>query len=286
MAKSLKHLSKVLGIAQGYLKGLAKGNKVGKDDIITQVTANCCRAIAHFTGYKSLKHAQSAIRKNMTALYMPNDKMVKHLQSRLNKYGKEKRAIIEQAITALKGNNYGEYNRLMRSNKDLKQLYVRKCAKSVKGAMVDRLRSSEKPNRKTAQTILLSMKSPKGRPIIIPRQKFQKQIEKRSKRYGAVASLFWQSAKRLNPKIKPTVKGLGTLSKEKRKKHKMTNGMSFRTAVNVKGAEAVIKHRAEINGRFKKKLLAKIKQQENFHAKDAQKRLLAAKYLDKLLENT
>lgn len=286
MAKSLKNLSKVLGIAQGYLRGLSKGNKVGKDDIIRQVTANCCRAIAHFTGYKNRKSAELAIRRNLNALYIPNDILARRIQSRINKYGKVKRQILENAISALKNNDFSLYNNLIKSDKDLKQKYRRKCAKTLKGSLIDALRSSEKPNRNTARRLLLAMKSPEGKQIVVPRQKFEKEVEKRLKRYGAVASLFWQSAKQLNPKIRPSVNGLGTLSKEKRKKHKMTNGMSYVTNVSVKESKATIKHKAELNGRFKKKLMAKIRQQQTWHAKDAQKRLLAAKYLDKLLENT
>jgi hypothetical protein len=105
-------------------------------------------------------------------------------------------------------------------------------------------------------------------------------VQKRLKRYGAVASLFWQSAKKLNPKIKPE-----KLSKEKRKKHKMTNGMSYKAGSSNNSASAVINHRAEkLNSKFKSKLLKRIAQQEKFWSKQAEKQIIAAGVLNKLIE--
>lgn len=275
---SLKKLSQTLDVSVGFLKNITK-NKKSKDDFLTSNTANCCRAVARYTGYSSKEKAEKAIRSNVKMLYVASDTLANRILKLANKYGEVKKKILKEAALALKSNNFQEYNRLIKSNKELSD-YKRKCAKSIKKELIEKLRSAEKSNTATARTILISAKSPNGYKIVVPRDKIEKEIQKRLKRYGAVASLFWQSAKKLNPKIKPD-----KLPKEKRKKHKMTNGMSYKASSSNNSARAVINHRAEkLNSKFKTKLLKRIAQQEKFWSKQAEKQIIAAGVLNKLIE--
>lgn len=275
---SLKKLSQTLDVSVGFLKNITK-NKKSKDDFLTSNTANCCRAVARYTGYSSKEKAEKAIRSNVKMLYVASDTLANRILKLANKYGEVKKKILKEAALALKSNNFQEYNRLIKSNKELSD-YKRKCAKSIKKELIEKLRSAEKSNTATARTILISAKSPNGYKIVVPRDKIEKEIQKRLKRYGAVASLFWQSAKKLNPKIKPD-----KLPKEKRKKHKMTNGMSYKAGSSNNSASAVINHRAEkMNSKFKTKLLKRIAQQEKFWSKQAEKQIIAAGVLNKLIE--
>lgn len=275
---SLKKLSQTLDVSVGFLKNITK-NKKSKDDFLTSNTANCCRAIARYTGYSSKEKAEKAIRSNVKMLYVASDTLANRILKLANKYGEVKKKILKEAALALKSNNFQEYNRLIKSNKELSD-YKRKCAKSIKKELIEKLRSAEKSNTATARTILISAKSPNGYKIVVPRDKIEKEIQKRLKRYGAVASLFWQSAKKLNPKIRPE-----KLPKEKRKKHKMTNGMSYKAGSSNNSASAVINHRAEkMNSKFKSKLLKRIAQQEKFWSKQAEKQIIAAGVLNKLIE--
>ena len=275
---SLKKLSQTLDVSVGFLKNITK-NKKSKDDFLTSNTANCCRAIARYTGYSSKEKAEKAIRSNVKMLYVASDTLANRILKLANKYGEVKKKILKEAALALKSNNFQEYNRLIKSNKELSD-YKRKCAKSIKKELIEKLRSAEKSNTATARTILISAKSPNGYKIVVPRDKIEKEIQKRLKRYGAVASLFWQSAKKLNPKIRPD-----KLPKEKRKKHKMTNGMSYKAGSSNNSASAVINHRAEkMNSKFKAKLLKRIAQQEKFWSKQAEKQIIAAGVLNKLIE--
>ena len=275
---SLKKLSQTLDVSVGFLKNITK-NKKSKDDFLTSNTANCCRAIARYTGYSSKEKAEKAIRSNVKMLYVASDTLANRILKLANKYGEVKKKILKEAALALKSNNFQEYNRLIKSNKELSD-YKRKCAKSIKKELIEKLRSAEKSNTATARTILISAKSPNGYKIVVPRDKIEKEIQKRLKRYGAVASLFWQSAKKLNPKIRPD-----KLPKEKRKKHKMTNGMSYKAGSSNNSASAVINHRAEkMNSKFKSKLLKRIAQQEKFWSKQAEKQIIAAGVLNKLIE--
>ena len=275
---SLKKLSQTLDVSVGFLKNITK-NKKSKDDFLTSNTANCCRAVARYTGYSSKEKAEKAIRSNVKMLYVASDTLANRILKLANKYGEVKKKILKEAALALKSNNFQEYNRLIKSNKELSD-YKRKCAKSIKKELIEKLRSAEKSNTATARTILISAKSPNGYKIVVPRDKIEKEIQKRLKRYGAVASLFWQSAKKLNPKIRPD-----KLPKEKRKKHKMTNGMSYKAGSSNNSASAVINHRAEkLNSKFKSKLLKRIAQQEKFWSKQAEKQIIAAGVLNKLIE--
>lgn len=275
---SLKKLSQTLDVSVGFLKNITK-NKKSKDDFLTSNTANCCRAVARYTGYSSKERAEKAIRSNVKMLYVASDTLANRILKLASKYGEVKKKILKEAALALKSNNFQEYNRLIKSNKELSD-YKRKCAKSIKKELIEKLRSAEKSNTATARTILISAKSPNGYKIVVPRDKIEKEIQKRLKRYGAVASLFWQSAKKLNPKIKPD-----KLPKEKRKKHKMTNGMSYKASSSNNSASAVINHRAEkLNSKFKTKLLKRIAQQEKFWSKQAEKQIIAAGVLNKLIE--
>lgn len=278
MGKSLKRLAKVLELSEGYLKGLQKGKKRHDDDFIRLNTANACRAMAKFTGYKNEESARKAITANIHQLYMPLEVYVARLERILPKYGKVKRPILTKAVMALKSGNFKEYNRLIHSNKELHK-FKRKCAKNVKKPLIDKFRSMPKSNRAMARGMRINEKSPNGEKIIVPKGKIDAEVEKRVKRHGSTASLFWQSARQLNPKIKPD-----GLSKQKRKKHKSTHGASFKTNAGGGAVSATVQHRAEINGRYKQKLLKRIAQQERFWAGQAEKQILAAKYLGRLIE--
>lgn len=281
---SIKKLSEVLKVSEGFLKNITKGTKRGKDDFIRMNTANCCRSVAFFTGYKDEERARKAITSNVKLLYTPSDTYARKLQKLATKYGEVKKNILLEAAKAIKANNFQEYNRLINSDKDLKKTYKRKCMKSVNKKLVDKLRSSKKTNRQTAKQLLISAGSKEGYKIIVPREKLEKEIEKRVKRYGAVASLFWHSAKQLNPKIKASDKK-HTLNKQKRKKHKLTNGMSYKTATTNKEVSATVNHIAEkLNSSFVSKLQKRIKSQEKFWAKQAEKQIITAAVLNKLIE--
>jgi hypothetical protein len=276
---SLKKLAKVLEVSEGFLKNVTKGTKKGKDDYLTLNTANCCRAIARYTGYSTREKAEKAIRSNVKLLYMASDTYANKISRLSTKYGKEKKELLKEAAQAMKANNFQEYNRIISSNKDLKQTYKRKCMKSINKKLIEQLRSSDKTNRATAKGILMAAGSKEGYKIIVPREKIEKEIQKRLKRYGAVASLFWNSAKQLNPKIKPD-----KLSKEKRKKHKLTNGMSYKTKISNDAVTAIVNHRAEtMNKKFRSRLMKRIHQQEKFWAKQAEKQIVAAEVLNKLI---
>lgn len=282
---SLKKLSEVLKVSQGFLKNITKGTKKGKDDYITMNTANCCRSIAFYTGYQSEEAARKAITSNVKMLYTSSDEYSNRLIKISNKYGKVRKQLLIDAAQAIKANNFTEYNKIIKSDKKLKETFTRKCAKSIKKELIEKLRSSKKSNRSTAKGILMGAGSKNGYKIIAPKEKIQKEIEKRLKRYGAVASLFWHAAKQLNPKIKAGDKK-NSLSKAKRKKHRLTNGMSYKTSINSNQVSANVNHKAEkVNSKFASKLNKRIKQQENFWARQAEKQIVAAGVLNKLIDN-
>jgi hypothetical protein len=84
----------------------------------------------------------------------------------------------------------------------------------------------------------------------------------------------------LNPKIKS-----GDLPKEKRKKLSYSHGARYRTRQVKGGAEVTVNHFVENkNPKFKSKLNKTIKRQEEFWAKQCEKQIVAAAYLNKLLD--
>ena len=191
MSKKLKSLAKALKLSEGWLKGLVKSNGRTKDAIVAVNTANACKAVARFTGYKSKEAAEKAIRSNINMLYIPSSTLANRIQRVLPKYGEEKKEILKKAIAALRSNNFTEYNRLIRSNKELKEGYKRKCAKTINKKLVDRLRLASKSNKQAAKGILLSVNTPNGSKIVVPQEKIEAEVQKRLKRYGSVGSLFW-----------------------------------------------------------------------------------------------
>lgn len=279
---SLKKLAQVLDVSVGFLKNITQNKKKGKDAYMTNNTANCCRAVASFTGYSSRARAEKAIRINVNLLYMPSNVYAMRLRKIANKYGKANKQILLKAAEAIQANNFTEYNRLIRSSDKLKNTYRRKCMKSLNKKLIDQLRNADKTNRSTAKSILLAVGSPNGYKIIVPSDKIEKEVQKRLKRYGATASLFWQAAKKLNPNIKAN-----KLSKEKRKKHKLTNGMTYKTKVSSNTVAALVHHRAEtMNKKFRSKLLKTISNEEKFWAKQAEKQIVAAEVLNRLIART
>lgn len=280
---SLKKLSQALDVSVGFLKSL-KDTKKSKDEFISSNTANCCRSVAYFTGFMSEKGARKAIYGTISLLYVSNTTYARRLEKVANKHGEEKKKLLLEAAEAIKSNNFQEYNRIITKNKGLLK-FKRKCAKTLKKDLIDKLRCSKNPSPSTAKTLLMAAKSPNGFRIIVPAEKLYKEVEARVKRWGATSSLFWHAAKKLNPKIKPSIPNIGTLPKEKRKKHKMTNGMSYKAGSSNNSASAVINHRAEkLNSKFKAKLLKRIAQQEKFWSKQAEKQIIAAGVLNKLIE--
>lgn len=278
--KSLKHLASRLELSESFIKNLAKGGKVKKSNFIVLNTANCLRKIAEFSGYKNADNARKAIEKTLRNLFLSAEKFSQRIEKYIPKYGKHKQQILIKAVAALKSGNFGEYNKLISTNKDLSG-YKRKFLKRCNTKLIEKFRSQSKQNNNTARQILLSVGTPNGSKIIVPEQKIQEEIEKRMKRYGAVSSLFWSAAKQLNPNIKP--KGL---SKEKRKKHKLKDGSTFKTKILKDGAEATVKHLAEVvNPHFRKKLKQVIDAQEKFWAKVTENEIVAADVLNKLLND-
>lgn len=278
--KSLKHLANRLELSENFIKNLAKGGKVKKSNFIVLNTANCLRKIAEFSGYKNSENARTAIERTLRNLFISAEKYAERIEKYIPKYGKQKQEILIKAVTALKSGNFGEYNKLISTNKDLSG-YKRKFLKRCNVKLIEKFRMQSKQNNSTAKQILLSVGSPNGSKIVVPEQKIQQEVEKRLKRYGAVSSLFWSAAKQLNPNIKP--KGL---SKEKRRKHKLKDGSSFKTKILKDGAEATVKHLAEVvNPQYRKKLKQLIQKQEKFWASVTENEIVAADVLNKLLND-
>lgn len=277
---NLKDLSSKLDVCEGFLKGLIKGNKKGKEDFISVNTANACRAVAQFTGYKNVTNAEKAIRATVNKFFVASEKYALRLLKISSGYGEKRKATIEKAAEALMTNNYTQFKKILKRDEKLWQGFGRITSKTIKSDLIEKLRKSGKNDATTAKRILTQAGSPHGYKIVVPQSKIEAEVQKRLKRYGAIASLFWHSAKSINPSIKPK-----NLSKEKRKKHKLTNGMSYKTATSSKEVTASINHRAEkLNSKFKSKLLTTIAKQEKFWAQRAEKEIIAAGVIDKLLD--
>lgn len=164
---TIKNLSKALQLSEGFLKGIAKGNKRGQQDFLTMNTANACRSVAFFTGYPNKERAEKAIRNNISQLYTSSVKVANSILKVADKYSKEKREILIKAAEALKADNYTEFNRLIKSNKELGH-FKRKCAKNLNKKLLEAFRNSPKTDSGTAKKLLMAQKSPNGYKIVVP----------------------------------------------------------------------------------------------------------------------
>lgn len=277
--KTLKALSQILGLSQGYLKGIVGGKGKSDAELFTSNAANICRAMASFIGYKSETTLEKGIRSNIQHLYTPAEVLAERIEKLLPKYGKVKQGILKEAISELLSGNLSGYNKAIRKNKEL-QNYIRKTAKTVDAKLIDRFRASKNPNRAAAKTILISVS--KGKKIITTQAAITKEVNKRKKRWGAVGALFWQAAKQLHPKIRPN-----KIGRHKTKKHKLTRGAGFIadfTHNASKGEISVsIKHDATDNDKMMSKALPTMQRNIKFWMKKLQNEMLGKKYLGKYL---
>lgn len=166
----------------------------------------------------------------------------------------------------------------MRSNKHLKK-YCKKTAKKINLKLLDRLRDTNKAKSSDAKGILNSVN--KGKKILTTEKAISEAVDKRAKRYGAVGSLFWRSAKELNPKIRSD----GRISKDKMKKHKLTNGMTFKGKYENSTIDVKIRHKAgDNNSKFDSELTKRIDKQVTYWLDRAYKQIATKRYLGKHLD--
>lgn len=283
--KSLRYLSKQLKLSEQWLKNLNSGGKRKENSIITINTANACRAVAQFTGYKSAKTARKAITSNILLLHYPSEKLSARITKLSNKYGKETKETLLKAAQALKGLNFTEYRRIIKKgSKSANSLMAwdRLLKKNCDKKLLDRLRSYTKTSRAAAKQLLKSVGAPNGYKIIVPQSAIDKEVERRMQRYGSIGSLFWTAAKKLNPKIKAN-----KLPAEKRKKRNFPHGASYKIEQAKLSATVTINHFVEKkNSKFRSRLDKTIKQQEKFWAKQCEKQITAATVIKKLLKDT
>lgn len=284
---SLAQLAKNLDVCVGFLKGLSKGEHRTEGDYIRINTANACRAVAARTGYHSEASARKAISKDVNLLYKTADKLISILGSIASKAKTNENENLEKlalsAISCLRSENYKGYNKLVKSHPTLRKLQI-KGSKSINGRLIDELRGSEKADKETAKRILTKAKSPHGYRIITTKTIIEKEIENRVKRWGNTASMWWNAAKRINPKIKKNDKRSGiSLPKAKTKNKKKMNGtVSISTFL---GITANVTHMAESkNKKFLQKLKRHIAREEKFWSKVAGKQIAASKFIKKMVE--
>lgn len=277
--RTLKALSKILGLSQGYLKGVAGGKGKSDSELFRSNAANICRAMAGFIGYASEKRLSDAISRNISHIYTASEVLADRIEKILPKYGELKRSILTEAVEALRAGNLAGYNKALRKHKDLHHL-TRKTSKTVNAKLIDNFRSKPQQNRHTASQILISVGG--GKKIITTQSAINKEVKKRLKRWGAVGSLFWQSAKQLHEKIRPN-----KIGRHKTKKHKPSAGASFSTKFSHSSGTGEITvdvtHNVNDNARYMKKLNTKLNQQCKFWMKKLKSEMLGKKYLGKYL---
>lgn len=141
--------------------------------------------------------------------------------------------------------------------------------------LIDKYRESKSQDTRTAK----KLRGDK-RILIKNDSAITKSINKRAKRWGVTASLFWEAALKFHPN--PSVKGIVSGKKKLREK---TKGATVKTSHKKSGLmSAKINHHLERkSGKFRTKLKKQIKQQEKFWTKQMSKEILAYMAMDKFL---
>jgi hypothetical protein len=272
-ARTLKEVSRKLDISEKTLRGIQRGEKRSGGDISKTNMAKCLGTISKFTGYKSKEHAAKAIEKNIRMLYISGEQLAKNLSNFSKRVKKSLKPIIQLAVTHLKGGKLKSYNKLMQKIGYTSLVHV--IHTKVDETLIDRYREERKQDTKAAKKI-----RGKKRFLIKSDSAITRAVNKRARRWGVTASLFWEAALKFNPN--PKVKGVISGKKKLREK---TKGASVKTAHKVNGlmTAKITHHLEKKGGNFRKKLNSKIKQQEKYWGNQMNKEILAYMAMDRLL---
>ena len=272
-AKNLVEISKKLDLSVKVLKGIQKGDKRNGGDITRTNMARCLGTISKFTGYSSQQHAAKEIDKNIRMLYISSEQLAKNLRKFANKISKKRKPMFYEALKHLQAGRLKSYNKTMYKiglNKLTHTIHTK-----IDEALIDKYRESPKQDTAAAK----KLRGDK-RILIKSDAAIVKAVNKRAKRWGVTASLFWEAATKFNPN--PNVKGIVGGKKKLRQK---TKGTTVKTAHKPSGVmTAKITHHLERKkGKFRTKLNKKIKEQQKFWGKQINKEIMAYMALDKLL---
>lgn len=272
-AKTLKEVSRKLDISEKTLRGIQRGEKRSGGDISKTNMAKCLGTISKFTGYKSKEHAAKAIEKNIRMLYISSTQLAKNLSNYSNRVRKSLKPTIQLAVAHLKGGKLKSFNKLMQKIGYTSLVHV--IHTKVDETLVDKYREERKQDTRAAKKIRGDKRF-----LIKNDAAITKAVNRRAKRWGVTASLFWEAALKFNPN--PKVKGVISGKKKLREK---TKGASVTTTHKANGlmSAKITHHLEKKGGRFKKKLQAKIKQQEKYWSNQLKKEIMAYIAMDKFL---
>lgn len=276
--KDLKHLSKALGLSAAWLNKLAGGSGEKASEFVRLNSANCARAMAYYTGYNSEEAAKKAIKRDAFMLFYSLDRYASNLEKLLPKYSQKLQKILLEAIAFLRAGNDSGFNSTLSLHEPFKK-YRRNILSKPDTALMDKFRSSPVANKETAKRLLNRHYNNK---ILVPYAAIMAEVDKRAKRYGVTGSLFWQAAKELNPKIKNS--GKQKLPKGKTQIRRTRGSKRVQKATNE--ITVNMNHYAEsVNPLFRGKVDSKCREQEAFWTKQAEKQVMAATYMKKLLKD-
>lgn len=271
-ARTLKELSKKLDMTVKTLKGIGKGEKRSGGDITKSNMAKCLGTISKFTGYSSQEKAAKAIEKDIRLLYTSPEELYQRI-SRIKIQNEKVNKQFRDALLLLKGGKLKSFFNFLQKM-GLRQ-WIHPTATKIDESLIERFRECNKQNKKNAEKI-------RGRFRIMVKSESQitKSINKRAKRWGVTASLFWEAALKFHPN--PKVKGIVAGKKKIRQKKK---GSSVQTRHTNKGVmTAKISHQIEKkNSRFRRKLNRQIKTQEKYWSGRIEKEIMAYIAMDRLL---
>lgn len=235
--------------------------------------AKCLGNISKFTGYSSKTHAQKAIEKNIRMLYMSSEQLAKNLRKFASKVKVSIRPQFLQAINLLASGKLKSYNKAMQKlgfNSLVHPIHTK-----IDETLIDKYRESPKQDLAAAKKIRGDKRF-----LIKNDAAIVRSINKRAKRWGVTASLFWEAALKFHPN--PRIKGIVSGKKKLREK---TKGATVNTKHKANGlmSAKITHHLEKKSGKFRKKLKKTIKQQEKFWSKELQKEILAYMAMDKFL---
>lgn len=274
----MKKLAKALNLSQGFLRGLAGGSGVKSDELLRINAANGLREVAKRTGYNSMEHAGRAIEKEFHLLFQSSEQYAARLLRYVPKYKESRKQILLAAINQLRAGNGAEFNKILSSDISFKRMQ-RTFQSTPDKKLIDTFRSLPKANRQAAKA-LLKRKTGRSVLIIVPQKALDAEIKARAERYGVTGGLFWEAAKKINPKIRPN----GLVAGKRKKRAKRTRG-NQRTQMKNLEITAEINHIAEqLNQSYRNKVLKNIQEQEKFYISLTERQVLASKYLNKNLD--
>lgn len=271
--RTLKEISRKLDISVKTLRGIQRGEKRSGGDISKTNMAKCLGTISKFTGYRSKEHAAKAIEKNIRMLYISSTQLAKNLSKYSNRVRKSLKPIIQLAVTHLQGGKLKSYNKLMQKIGYTSLVHV--IHTKVDETLIDKYREERKQDTRAAQKI-----RGEKRFLIKSDAAITRAVNKRARRWGVTASLFWEAALKFNsnPKVKGIISG-------KKKLREKTKGASVKTSHRPNGlmTAKITHHLEKKGGKFRKKLNSKIKQQEKFWGNQMKKEIMAYMAMDKFL---